>query len=301
MTMLLCSTSFAEIILEGPAVAIIKEDEVTIEWTTSEPTSGTVEYGPSRSFGQKKDSKNFHVGHTVTLKNLKSKTRYFFKITAHNKKGKTVNSDVHSFQTEVSAKLEKSILKIISQPQVTVMSPHEVIISWETNLPTFGHITYGIQEQKPVHYATHQDTKIHIISLNHLVPGSRYFYQVQSESADGQKVTSSYASFMTHAKDKKALLPSIIEGPAIAIRAADELKIEWKTDRPCQSTIGFGKAPFPSFQIKKSVHKNFSKNHVFRIDQLKKKTRYFYTIYLKDQQGKESTSDIYSVTTESFD
>lgn len=298
---MMLSVGEAQTKIGEPAIANLKEDQVTIEWTTEDPTTASVEYGFTEALGLKQESNIFSNGHRITLQNLKPKKLYYFKISVKDKKGTLSKTSLYSFKTESFESYEKNILKIISPPQVTAVSPYEVVITWETNLMSNSFILYGIKGQKPHHYFSQLDTRSHIVTLEDLTPYTRYFYQIESQDNDRQKVTSSYSFFDTQSEAKEKQKPFIESGPAVAVRQANRIKLEWTTDRPCKSMVSFGKVPFPSFQTKKNVENSFSNLHTFHIDKLSKKTRYFYTIYLEDQNGQKSTSEVYSVTTETFD
>ncbi len=299
----LASTAVAQVKILEPAIGDIRIHQATIEWTTDGKSTGTLLYGSTQKLGLSLSSPSLAEGHTLTLKNLTPETKYHFKIVAKDIHGKTSESLLYSFKTEHLEETQDTLLKIIDLPQVFVLSPYEVTISWETNQPASSRVTYGTHGVKPKRYTGDVDTKAHIISLEDLTPNTRYYYQVKSEDEAHHIVTSSYASFVTQKEisQKSPLPPMVSEGPVLAVRSADRIKLEWTTDRPCKSYLMWGKVPLPSFHTKKNVSQKFIRNHTFTLEKLTKGTRYYYVIHLEDRNQHKSASEIYSVITEALD
>lgn len=285
-----------------PAIVNIEQNRVTIEWTTSLKSSSKIEFGITPTLGKIKTDKPFSTGHTLTLNHLKPDTHYFFKIISKDESGHLSATNLYTFKTEKFQESDETILKIISPPQVTHLSPRKVIISWETNKPSASHITYGPKKQKkPLIAFSEIKTTVHIITLADLIPHTRYFYQVKSTDTAGKTAASSYSSFLTKAAGKFETRPLITEGPSIAIRRTHTLKIEWSTDRPCKSSISWGKIPVASFHTKKSINQNFSTSHSIDLEGLEKGKRYYYIIYLEDIDGRKNKSEVFSVKSGTFD
>lgn len=298
----LLSTASAQVKILEPAIGDIRTEQATVEWTTDVQSAGTLFYGPTQKLGFSIQSKEFSDGHTVTLKKLKPATEYYFKISAKDNHGKISESLLYSFKTEPLEAPQEPLLKMIGPPQVFVLSPYKVTLSWETNQSASSTIIYGIQGLRPKAYAGDVDTKVHIVSLEDLAPNTRYYYQVKSEDETHHIVTSSYASFVTQKEASETpLLSSISNGPVIAVRTAHKIKIEWTTDRPCKSTLTWGKVPLPSFHTKKTVSEKFIRDHTTTLEKLSKGTRYYYVIHLEDRNRRKSTSEIYSIITEALD
>ena len=295
------STCKAEISIHEPAIVHIRDAQATLEWTTTPKSFGIIEYGISPALGKISEDDTFALGHTITLKNLKPKTLYFFRINAELWEGKSTKSALYSFTTkEIASELGEMLLKIITPPSVSSLTAQQALITWITNKPSRGIITYGHKQQKkPLAYLSDGDLTLHEASLSHLVPDTLYFFQVTAIDKKGKSVKSSYTSFKTpKATDAQLALPSISEGPSIAFRRSHELKIEWKTDRPCKSIISWGKVPLVSLQKKKEVNESFSTTHVAVLKDLTPNTRYYYVIYLEDELSRKKKSQIFSIRTD---
>ncbi len=293
--------AFAEIKINDPAVVNIKAREVTIEWTTTSKTRGVIEYGTTSKKIKTIEDHTVSIGHRVILPQLIPNSRYVFRIISKDEKGETKTSDLYSFKTERSDDEDQTILRLLAPPSVTLLSPYKAIISWETNKPSQGMVTYGFKHQKKPQIIYQEiETTAHMVTISNLIPNVRYFFQVSSKDTLGRQVSSTYSSFITKGHTKAQMLPKISQGPVIAVRKADEIKIEWSTDRPCKSYITWGKVPIKSFQKKIDVKNIYSLNHDIRFSDLKSGMRYYYVIHLEDLDGNKVTSEVFSVLLDHF-
>lgn len=291
----LSPSAFAKLEIHDPAIVGIKHDRVTIEWTTSKKSRGKIHFGETKKLGLEVSDSSFSKGHRLVLRGLKPETVYYFKIEAWETPDKISSSSLYTFKTAPYEGPDETILKILSPPVVTPVSPNSVTVSWSANKPTKAMILYGTKGDRPKKIAGEFDTTDHILTLSNLTPESRYFYQVSVRDAAGNIKKSSYSSFVT---PKGIPNPVIVEGPAVASKKIDSIKVQWITDRPCKSQVRWGDVPLKSFQKEKIANSNYKTEHVFKLSGLKPNTRYFYTIHLEDRRGRKSASDIFSVKTE---
>lgn len=293
--------SVAQTRIQEPAAGHIRHDRVTIEWLTDGKSYGEIEYGKTPKLDRKISDGIFANAHTVTIRKLSPDTKYFFRIVAKNKKGKISRSGLYAFKTEGYEESDKTILKIISPPQISHLSPHKTIISWKTNHPASSIVVYGTKRRaKPQTHHNEIETETHIVTLSDLLADTRYFFRVESRGKNGRTVKSNYASFQTLKAEKQSALPAIEGGPVIVSRRAGAIQVDWKTDRPCKSFITWGEVPLVTLQQKKNVQTGYAAYHSFRLIELKPGKRYYYVIYLEDETGRKSNSEVFSVMTEKF-
>lgn len=273
--------------IHEPAVSGIKHDRVSIEWTTSEKSFGAVHYGETQTLGKKIADPSFSKGHRLSIRGLKPETLYYFKVEG--------TTDLYTFKTAFYEGPDETLLKILSPPTVTLISPNSVTISWETNKTSQATILYGTKIDRPRKIFGEFETTGHILTLSNLLPESRYFYQVSARDSAGKMVRSSYSSFAT---PRGVSGPLFIEGPAVASRKIESIKVQWRTDRPCKSWIQWGTVPLKAFQKDKTVSRGYSREHTLKLTGLQPNKRYFYTIHLEDSRGRKFVSDIFSLKTE---
>jgi Purple acid Phosphatase, N-terminal domain len=77
----------------------IKRRSATISWTTDEPATHRVEYGPTPSLGQVNAPSGLATSHAVSLSGLTRNTTYYYRIVTRDAAGNTTTSEVRSFTT----------------------------------------------------------------------------------------------------------------------------------------------------------------------------------------------------------
>jgi phosphodiesterase/alkaline phosphatase D-like protein len=93
--------------ISGVQVSAKAVQEVGIVWTTDQPSSSQVEWGPDTSYGSKTDvtddpSTGTSMGlvtHGVTVKGLTANTTYHYRVISKNKDGLSSTSEDNSFTT----------------------------------------------------------------------------------------------------------------------------------------------------------------------------------------------------------
>src|SRR3989344_890039 len=146
--MLSSVSAWAQIQIQAPALSKIRHDQATIEWTTDTKSFCAIEYGDTPRFGKKGTDKQHAEWHKITLTHLKPATYYFFRIVAEDERKQVSISETYRFKTDAFTDFDQPILKILSPPQVTHLSPDKVIISWQTNNPSSSVVIYGVKQHK---------------------------------------------------------------------------------------------------------------------------------------------------------
>ncbi|WP_236979086.1 metallophosphoesterase [Membranihabitans maritimus] len=92
-----------------PYLQFSTQNQMSILWETSHPSTSIVEYGAGRFnvekaiLDQHVSSDEFNTMHEVTLDGLKVETNYFYKVTSVTAAGDTLQSEVLPFKTAVKA------------------------------------------------------------------------------------------------------------------------------------------------------------------------------------------------------
>lgn len=90
-----------------------------------------------------------------------------------------------------------SVTLIITSFNVSSKTANSATISWTTNVPSSGTVSYGTNSSRLSNAATTADTgTTHTAVLNNLAKGTKYFYKINAVSGDVQ-VSSSVSSFKT--------------------------------------------------------------------------------------------------------
>lgn len=85
--------------LSDPSVTSITSSSVTISWTTNEPSTSTVYYGITNSYGAENGNSSLTTSHSVTLINLAANTTYYYGVASTDTSGNTGRVDENLFTT----------------------------------------------------------------------------------------------------------------------------------------------------------------------------------------------------------
>ncbi|NBC82845.1 MAG: hypothetical protein GVY19_05630 [Bacteroidetes bacterium] len=83
----------------GPYLQLARENDIRINWETSETTSAVIRYGEQLPLNQSITIEHKSRIHEATLTELKPATSYFYEIIARNKSGKEISTGVYTFKT----------------------------------------------------------------------------------------------------------------------------------------------------------------------------------------------------------
>lgn len=157
--------------------ATVAHSAAVITWTSSEATTGLINYGPTPDYGQSIAAplSPLTTAHSLTLAGLPANAPIHYQIRSTNAAGQTGVSDDR--QALISDPLPPAISTIL-------ISAAQVTISWITDKPTTGEIDYGADN----HYGlTAVDTTLatqHAVTLQ-LIAGKPYHYRISSTDASG--------------------------------------------------------------------------------------------------------------------
>ena len=90
-------------VISNVVVTEIGTDTATVQWTTDEPASGRVDYGPTAGYGNAVFDSDFETAHQLTLQGLASGVTYHFKVSARDEAGNRSHTPDDTFQTAPGA------------------------------------------------------------------------------------------------------------------------------------------------------------------------------------------------------
>jgi hypothetical protein len=177
------------------SVSAIGTSTATINWTTDEPTTGTVNYGTDSTYGASTTMEDTaSTTHSVMIDTgLEASGTYHYQIAATDAAGNTATSTDATFDTadeEVSAPQ-------ISDVTVDVTGTSTATITFATDVESTGFINYGTDSTYGAS-TTVEDTAstTHSIQLSDLDEGTVYHYQISQTNAGGTTTTDD-ATFVT--------------------------------------------------------------------------------------------------------
>jgi len=278
--------------IEGPIVTSITHNSAIVEWSTSEPASGLLNYGTSPSFGQSMLSPDFTSFHSEDLTALAPDTTYFIQVKATDVfgNGPTTSMTVR-FTTLAGPDTDPPF--ILSGPMAIDITETEATIIWTTDEPA----TSGVSYNDGTEYGVTHDGQLvlnHSVRLTNLTPSTTYFYTVSSTDAHGNGPTlSDVHTFTTLTPDTHP--PLIIEGPYVVHETHHSVIIRWRTNEQADTVVYYGLTQ----ALGRSVSRpSLTKPHNIVILNLEPNTAYWAKVSSTDRDGNTVTSSFFQFETE---
>jgi len=166
----------------------------TVTWTTSEPTTGQVNYGTTTSLGSSTTVESTaSTTHSVDLSGLDASTTYNYQISATDAAGNNATTSLATFDTTAVATPAPAISDITATQNGTSSET----ITWNTDQASTGFVSYGTTSGYGASTTVESTASTtHSVTLNNLNEATLYHYQI-SESTNGGTATSTDQTFFT--------------------------------------------------------------------------------------------------------
>jgi len=181
--------------------------------------------------------------------------------------------------------------EVIVPPVVSDVSPKRATVSWVTARTADSRLAYGIApgDYFEAEVSNSQQVVDHILLVNNLSPGTKYYYVVRWTDEDGNIGESEEDFFVT------APPPSIRE-PVVKHVGLDSALIEFTTKDTVKIKVYYGETS--AFGGTKEVYTGSSESsHSVDLSNLKHSTKYFYKINTIDIDNEEYEGEIHSFET----
>ncbi|MDD5397204.1 MAG: fibronectin type III domain-containing protein, partial [Candidatus Moranbacteria bacterium] len=223
-------------------------NSAAVTFTTDQSAKCSIEYRPDGqvySAGLSAES-DFNINHRVQLLSLISASKYFFKISCADNLGTAPIFDTeYSFATnEISTSNNGNesdkVLPVIKNVQAGKATGESVIVTWNTDKKTSSYVRYGttstfgsMMGNDSVNVDQAKYDTVHTVTLNGLVPATKYFYSVVSVDLSGNIAESSAGNFTTATQ-------STLNSISIVSKVLGEATVTWITDKSMTSTVEYG-------------------------------------------------------------
>ncbi len=276
---------------------------------------------------------NLDTAHNAVLQNLEPSTRIFYQIVSTNEKGEKIPGVERSFNTKAVSTAKAAtttqattnpttgVKKTTPKTTTTTPTPKTIptpaslgissistkditsssaTIEWKTNIGATSQILYGTtSEIYPLSSAV--DYKLnttHSVTLSGLVTNKKFYYQVVSIDAKGNKVLSKENSF-------QVATITISTAPKVEFSSAggvSKISISWKTNVPTVGQVNYSNVSSSSGSYSNSfpTDSNLVTSHVVVTNNnLMSNTKFYYRIISTDAVGTKAISSEYSFITSS--
>ncbi|MGZ2369893.1 FISUMP domain-containing protein [Ancylomarina sp. YFZ004] len=238
---------------------------------------------------------------------MKAKTQYFWKVSAIDAEGDTVDSDVFSFTTTNS---KQSKPTAVSPVDAADNITRDITIEWTASVDEDDDkIVYDLFLANKKDYDTNSmafvaadlksaDLEVTTFDVTELNAPDTYYWKVVAKDTEGVGVESDVFSFTTL---NSAPTKSILTFPADkAIEVEKGITFTWaeSTDAEDQAIVYhlFYGTDINKFEPEHPTVNNLDKNE-FAATSLKGHTEYFWQIESEDSAGAKTKSEVFSFTT----
>lgn len=285
-------------------VASPAQTSVGITWSTNEPASGKVYYGTTSplnlasaaSVNESSWWSQWHTNHSVNIAGLAASTTYYFIVESKDKKGNTATSTQQSFKTAATPDTTAPSISAVSVTQVGTSTAR---ISWTTNEASNSVAYFGTTT--PLNTGSAQmksDASMvtsHVLELSGLMPGTTYYFKVESKDAANNGNMSTESSFTTSVlPDTSApTISSIVVTPSTTTA-----QVTWNTNEAATSKAYYGTSTPLSLGSAANVSQSaFVTNHSLSLTGLTASTTYYIIVESKDAATNGSVSTAVSFQT----
>ncbi|MBU5614086.1 fibronectin type III domain-containing protein [Geomonas azotofigens] len=280
-------------ILTGPTMSSITDTSAVVEWTTNEPSTGSVVYGFSSAPNLTVPDATLATSHRVTLTGLTAETVYYVKVAATDASNNgPTSSSVISFSTVAAPDTKAPV--IIEGPMAINVSDSGATIVWKTDEPA----TTGVSWNDGTVYGVLSDNSLttnHSVTITGLAATKTYSYTVSSKDAFNNGPTLSTAKTFTTSATPDMKPPVFIQTPIVKNTTHESAVLYWETDEPSSSTIQYGTTE--SFGTADAKAQLLTK-HNRPLTGLLPGTTYYFRVQATDASGNTATSQTYTFTTD---
>jgi len=168
-------------------------------------------------------------------------------------------------------KAENEILHIIETPSVSMVSPSEVVVTWETDIPGDSRVEYGESRELGKQTTDPEERQYHRIVLTNLKAGRLYYYKVKSVSSTfATEDSSEIDSFQTGEAELHLIMEPEVHNPA-----PGEWQVVWETDSLSDSRVDYGTTPALGESLYDST---LVRSHSLTFPDLTADTWYYYQV-----------------------
>ncbi len=274
------------------AAAAVKGNEITISWNTNLAATAWIEFGETAAYGASAGlAGQAKLSHSLTLKSLKEKTTYHYKILAAAAEQTVATFD----QTFKTGEVADIVAPVISNLKVPYVTGSTAVIQWETNEEASSVVEYGKTASYGKSKTGTDKTKNHEVILTGLAKSTTYYFKLKSADKKGNEAIFASRTFTT---DKNTvaeqaeltiynLRPLTINDPLIG---DTYVTFSWETNKLADGAIYYG---IKSDALKKvSVGSLKSFIHQLKVTDLKPATSYYFKVEAKDIFNKTETSSL---------
>ena len=212
--------------ITGVGIATLTNYGGTVVWTTDQPATTQVQYGPTTAYGSTTTLNSALVtSHSQALISMPPLTLYHYRVISSNVNGTTTSGD-YTFST--------SGVPVISTASIVVsnITASTATISWTTNAPSNTTVNYGLTTSYGGTATNAASVTSHTITLTGLTPVKTYHFRCNSINPYGSSTTGDL-TFTT-------IAAPTVTGVQITGITATSATMTWTSDQPTEGAVSYG-------------------------------------------------------------
>ncbi|MBE3136433.1 MAG: fibronectin type III domain-containing protein [Thermoplasmata archaeon] len=178
-------------------VLISGNTQAIISWDTDEDSDSVVNYGTTTALGNTSSDSTMVTSHSILLTNILPDTTYYYEVQSTDASSNTAtdnnNGSYYTFPDTTPP-----VISNVASSDITYNSAR---IIWDTDEPSNSNVKYGTTTPPTSTKSDSSMVTSHTITLTDLLPGTTYYYEVQSTDIKGNTAidnnNSAYYTFTT--------------------------------------------------------------------------------------------------------
>ncbi len=276
----------------------LDNNQLTIQWTTSQPAQGWLQVGLE-------PEKYLWVSHANTLNTYqeatillpKEKTTYHYRVIAESATGERVIS--FAFNYKVEKFVDTKAPTFLAIPKILYVDNTNAFLIWQTNEQTSAEVKYSLysdlSQSKSARTSSDKNKDFQAkINLSRLQPNTTYYYEVTITDTSKNTTKTAVLNFTTRSQADSEALKLLNQKPLSnndSFITDVSIKASWLTSRPAYCEFLYGEKNKYKKKLVETGYETWE--HSFIAEDLKTGTDYQYRIYCRDVFGKKfETNDI---------
>ena len=273
-------------LISAVTASAINTTSATINWTTDQPSTTLVAYGPTTGYGYLSlINIALTTSHSVTLTGLTPGTTYNFAAISANSANVSSTSDN---STLVTLALPAPQISAVTSTGIT---PTSATIVWATDQAATTQVQYGTTGTYGS-FSTANNSLVtsHSATLTNLTQNTIYYYQALSTNSAGTLSNSANFTFTT------PITPAVISAITVTGLTSTSATVNWTTDQPATTQAEFGTtSAYGTFSAQNTT---LTTSHSVTIINLPANTLYNFAVLSTNALGATSTSANSTFTTQ---
>jgi len=275
-------------ITEGPKATFLTQTTASILWTTNENSDSVVEYGTASGIYKFTRSNQLLVtSHVIPLDELKSDTKYYYRVESTDAYGNTVQSSEHTFRTlaeqidlpdlyisDIWLQNDLVYFRIGNSGSASAAAGHTASLYVDGQLKATHEVTSAIAPNGSLDLA---------FQYTWVCPDPQPTVRVEADSTDVIEEQDEQNNSHQEVWPCQVEALEIISGPTVGDITQTEATVFWTTNQSSDSLVRYGIAS--GVYTGEDSDATMATDHKLRLEGLTPGTRYFFIVRSKNQTG----------------